>query len=128
MVAFFPNISSSAFEWQLEDGALNELFAYYSPNLQDAHNSSITSYPHPPDFDSKDLNFTTIPSKDHPLSMKRSIHNEYERDRRKKLNSLYSSLRNLLPETDQNVCASSLSTLRKHLNILLFFYICIGGY
>ncbi|ONK67496.1 uncharacterized protein A4U43_C05F650 [Asparagus officinalis] len=83
MSSFSPN--SSNFGWQLEDILINELrsdelFAHYSPNDQDTSKTSITA----------------------SNSMKRSIHNEYERDRRKKLNSLYSTLRNLLPETDES--------------------------
>lgn len=39
---------------------------------------------------------------------KKLNHNASERDRRKKLNTLYSSLRALLPPSDQKVCASKL--------------------
>ncbi|XP_064937521.1 protein IRON-RELATED TRANSCRIPTION FACTOR 2-like [Musa acuminata AAA Group] len=38
---------------------------------------------------------------DSSSSTKKLCHNAYERDRRKKLNDLYSSLRDLLPESDQ---------------------------
>ncbi|RRT78005.1 hypothetical protein B296_00009830 [Ensete ventricosum] len=40
---------------------------------------------------------------DSSSSTKKLCHNAYERDRRKKLNDLYSSLRALLPESDQAV-------------------------
>lgn len=43
---------------------------------------------------------------DSPSSSKKLGHNAYERDRRKKTNDLYSSLRSLLPESKQNVCNS----------------------
>ena len=105
MVTFSPNICSPAFGWQLEGNMINELprnelFADYSPNQQDISNNSISSSPHPPEFDSHG----SVPVKNQSDSMKRSIHNEYERDRRRKLNSLCSSLGNLLPEADQSVC------------------------
>lgn len=43
---------------------------------------------------------------DSPSSTRKLGHNAYERDRRKKTNDLYSSLRSLLPESKQNVCNS----------------------
>lgn len=50
---------------------------------------------------------TTIrswPTSEESSTMKRKqSHNAYERDRRKKMNGLYSSLRSLLPESEHNV-------------------------
>lgn len=56
----------------------------------------------------EDYFFSTTPSpKDNPSSSnhfhKKLNHNAYERDRRKKLNSLYLSLRMLLPESERSV-------------------------
>lgn len=119
MVAFFNKISSPNSTWKFEDNMLNELsmidefFADCSSTQQDASNNSVTSSPHPPKLGSLDLNPWGIKSQDNPGSMKRSVHNEYERDRRKKLNSLYSTLRNLLPDADQTV----------RIRIISFFYL-----
>jgi hypothetical protein len=50
------------------------------------------------------------------LSMvKKLVHNASERDRRKKINNLYSSIRSLLPDSDQMVLQLILS---------LYFYLC----
>ena len=129
MVAFFPNICSPAFGWQLEDSMINELhcnelFADYSPHQQDTSNNSITSSPHPLEFDSHGI----VPVENQSDSMKRSIHNKYERDRRRKLNSLYLSLRNLLPEADQTVCVLTyqLPVLLKTFLFCFFLHTCVS--
>lgn len=41
---------------------------------------------------------------DNPILTKKFNHNASERDRRKKINNMYSSLRALLPAIDQRVC------------------------
>ncbi|CAA7410884.1 unnamed protein product [Spirodela intermedia] len=60
---------------------------------------------------------TTIrswPTSEESSTMKRKqSHNAYERDRRKKMNSLYSSLRTLLPESDQSKKLSIPNTVSK---------------
>ncbi|XP_020275582.1 transcription factor bHLH101-like isoform X2 [Asparagus officinalis] len=95
------------FDWQLDQEhmiheiPLQDLFASYNLNEGDiSHNSSISS-PHLPDFEYEDIEDSIIKTSKLSNSMKKSTHNEYERDRRKKLNKLYSSLRELLPEKDQ---------------------------
>lgn len=48
---------------------------------------------------------------DDPSAIKKLSHNANERDRRKKLNTLYSSLRALLPKSDRPVISKILNTL-----------------
>lgn len=56
-------------------------------------------------------------SKDSANMVKRLYHNASERDRRKKINSLYSSLRSLLPSYDQTVSLPSFSYFSFFLSI-----------
>ncbi|XP_020268590.1 transcription factor bHLH101-like [Asparagus officinalis] len=70
----------------------DDLFAVY--------NSRISS-PRLQEFEHEDFHNSNNGININNENSKKSIHNEYERDRRKKLNKLYSSLRELLPEKDQ---------------------------
>ncbi|KAF8398251.1 hypothetical protein HHK36_017178 [Tetracentron sinense] len=53
-----------------------------------------------------------------PMILKKLNHNASERDRRQKLNSLYSSLRSLLPETDQTKKLSIPNTISRVLKYI----------
>nr|DAD42738.1 TPA_asm: hypothetical protein HUJ06_000968 [Nelumbo nucifera] len=53
-----------------------------------------------------------------PAMVKKLNHNASERDRRKKMNSLYSSLRSLLPETDQTTKQSIPATVSRVLKYI----------
>ncbi|XP_020081245.1 transcription factor bHLH100-like isoform X1 [Ananas comosus] len=72
---------------QHEDGMLQQSLLFPSP-------------PHP-ELEFDDQSRASNSAKDSPRSHKKLSHNAYERDRRKKLNSFYSSLRTLLPESDR---------------------------
>ncbi|KAJ6825677.1 transcription factor bHLH100 [Iris pallida] len=112
MFALSPNIFPSSIGWPLEDSMIDEfhqdeyLFASYTPKEFDTSFNSITSSPDQMqeyEYRTVDLRNSATPETNHQMSStKKSSHNEYERHRRKKLNSLYSSLRNLLPETDRS--------------------------
>ncbi|KAM6548025.1 hypothetical protein CsatB_019701 [Cannabis sativa] len=56
---------------------------------------------------------TTAVTGDDPTVIKKLCHNASERDRRKKINSLYSSLRSLLPAADQMKKLSNPSTISR---------------
>lgn len=58
-------------------------------------------------------------STDKPLLSKKLNHNANERDRRKKINDMYSSLRALLPATDQRVHNSFLDFLTNFSQMIL---------
>ena len=111
MFSLSPSIVS-ALEWHLEEQMIHEipcddLFASYNNNETDTSPNSGSCSPQLPDFEHEDINNSSTAIKTPPSSMKKSGHNEYERDRRIKLNKLYSSLRELLPGKDQRVCLGS---------------------
>lgn len=60
-------------------------------------------------------------SEDIPSNLKKMNHNANERDRRKKLNSLYTTLRSLLPVSDQKVGVN----ISSHLMILFYLLFCL---
>ncbi|XP_039136624.1 protein IRON-RELATED TRANSCRIPTION FACTOR 2-like [Dioscorea cayenensis subsp. rotundata] len=102
MVALFSHQPSSTLGLQLEEAMIQEL-RWNCPVLSFPSKEQEASYNFHQDLDYDDLSFPISPSS-HDLSnmTKKLSHNAYERDRRKKLNDLYSSLRSLLPETEQN--------------------------
>ena len=57
--------------------------------------------------------------------VKKLNHNASERDRRKKINSLYSSLRSLLPATDQRVRFSFYLNMNKYLQPYIYTTVII---
>ncbi|ONK71501.1 uncharacterized protein A4U43_C04F9300 [Asparagus officinalis] len=96
MLPLSPSIVE-AFEWQLEENMINELhcddlFADYNLNETDTSMSMSSLSPRRQDTDHDDG------KKKISNAVKKSSQHAYERDRREKLNKLYSSLRELLPK------------------------------
>ncbi|MQL82387.1 hypothetical protein Taro_014846 [Colocasia esculenta] len=72
------------------------------------------------DDDGLEPNWSNPTSEEYSSTMKKRklSHNAYERDRRKKMNTLYSSLRSLLPETDLHKKLSIPSTVSRVLQYI----------
>ncbi|KAJ0977525.1 hypothetical protein J5N97_012999 [Dioscorea zingiberensis] len=110
MLALCPHKLSSTTGMQLEEAMIHELHCK-CPVVRFPPKEAGASYNHfdhgfspdQPDLDFDDLGFPISPTIHDSSNMTKKLsHNAYERDRRKKLNGLYSSLRSLLPETEQN--------------------------
>lgn len=87
----------SSFESHEKNSIYKVDFDEYSP-LFDLH------FPHPLEVDdNKSTPSTMVSVEDNPLVSRRLNHNASERDRRKKINLLFSSLRSVLPLHDQRV-------------------------
>ncbi|XP_010927034.2 protein IRON-RELATED TRANSCRIPTION FACTOR 2 isoform X2 [Elaeis guineensis] len=84
--------------------------------LDDLQNSTLS--PTQAEFELDDLQNSTFSIRDPSNPTRKLNHNAYERDRRKKLNTLYSSLRSLLPETDQSKKLSIPSTVSRVLKYI----------
>ncbi|XP_026664203.1 protein IRON-RELATED TRANSCRIPTION FACTOR 2-like isoform X3 [Phoenix dactylifera] len=127
MLSLSPQCSHlfSTLGWQEEDNighVLNceEAFASHTPKETDASYQSLGLSPTQPEFELDDLQTSTLSIRDPSNPTRKLSHNAYERDRRKKLNSLYSSLRSLLPETDQSLQRQVENlTRRKEENLLM---------
>ena len=80
--------------------------------LSHGQNYFTSEYPFPHQFSSSPQSQVEVewstPSPD-PTMVKKINHNASERDRRKRINSLYSSLRSLLPMADQMVLVTLIS-------------------
>lgn len=102
MVAFCsPQLSYSNMGWLLEEVEAESLLLSHKKNYV----SLDYSLPH--QFSSQKQHVEierTSPSPSPNLVVKKLNHNASERDRRKKINSLISSLRSLLPGEDHTVC------------------------
>ncbi|OIW11491.1 hypothetical protein TanjilG_26857 [Lupinus angustifolius] len=95
MLALSPPVLSNMGIWPLEVEPISH------NNNQNYFNSDYYSFPHQFSSPHSPLEVqTSTPSSD-PTMVKKLSHNASERDRRKKINSLYSSLRSLLPVQDQ---------------------------
>ncbi|PON88894.1 Basic helix-loop-helix transcription factor [Trema orientale] len=110
MLALSPPLFSTNIGWPLEDPIGHEEQNYFFRDIETTsdHQSLYLNFPTPPTSDQRPpsefdhsatpSNYTTINS---DLSMVKKLnHNASERDRRKKINHLYSSLRTLLPASD----------------------------
>lgn len=107
--------TTNNFGWLLEDLISHEL-----TNSGETSNSSQKSLQH---CDSNKFDQIIINSGDQyqpDQTVKKLNHNASERDRRKKINSLYSSLRSLLPPSDHTVY--NILKLKDILNILFLFF------
>lgn len=90
MCSLTPTHLFQSFEWPLDNNPINH-----------QNNYLITQ-----NFESLFSNFDPSDHQLHrsnPTMVKKLYHNASERDRRKKVNTLYSSLRSLLPAADQTV-------------------------
>lgn len=114
-----PMISTNYinFGWLLEDSNSQQI--NINP-MEPLHSSSRKNLQH---SDSNKFDEITINGGDHhqpDQTVKKLNHNASERDRRKKINSLYSSLRSLLPPSDHTVY--NILKLKDILNILFLFF------
>ena len=131
MLELSPTTLFSTFGWSLEEPTSNEI--NYSFRDCEAP-GSFTHFPPPPlpnirELDRSATSFTAYSGIGDPDMVKKLNHNASERDRRKKINSLYSSLRSLLPASDHKVlflvphaCLSEPPKLSCILNVSLFAY------
>ncbi|OIW11493.1 hypothetical protein TanjilG_26859 [Lupinus angustifolius] len=95
MLALSPPVLSNMGIWPLEVEPISH------NNNQNYFNSDYYSFPHQFSSPHSPLEVqTSTPSSD-PTMVKKLSHNASERDRRKKINTLYSSLRSFLPVQDQ---------------------------
>ncbi|KAG9459637.1 hypothetical protein H6P81_004145 [Aristolochia fimbriata] len=125
MCALFP-LYIPNYGWPVESEMLNDpmtswpmddAFAAYSCRGEVVTSESPRPFSSsPPEAD------VEVPSArlsgDDPSSVKKLSHNANERDRRKKLNSLYASLRSLLPGSDQSKKLSIPSTVSRVLKYI----------
>ena len=90
----------STFGWPLEEAISHE--QHYSFRDGETPESFTHFPPSQPDVRQLDrsTSFTAHSGSGDPSMAKKLNHNASERDRRKKINSLYSSLRSLLPASD----------------------------
>ncbi|WOK99906.1 transcription factor bHLH101 [Canna indica] len=97
-------LNFSSMGWQQEETMANDLlydedpFACYTPKETDISYQSLGF----PELDLDNDLIQTYSMDNISSSTKKLSHNAYERDRRKKLNDLYSSLRSLLTDSDHN--------------------------
>ncbi|XP_020272261.1 transcription factor bHLH100 [Asparagus officinalis] len=106
MLPLSPSNIVPDFEWQFEEQMMHEfpcddLFARYNFQETDTSHNASNSSPQPQDFEYDGTQNSGDGNKKLQISMKKSCQHDYERERREKLNKLYSSLRELLPEKDK---------------------------
>ncbi|KAL9361319.1 hypothetical protein Peur_044104 [Populus x canadensis] len=103
MLELSPATLFSTFGWPVEEPASHER-NYLSFRDSETQESLITQFPpSQPQIIKLDRSpsFTAYSGSVDPIMVKKLSHNANERDRRKKIKSLYSSLRSLLPAADQ---------------------------
>nr|QDF82465.1 transcription factor bHLH100-like isoform X1 [Cymbidium goeringii] len=112
-----PSALFSTNFWQTQN-AMNEL--YHEELCSPQQSFSLSASPsQPPELDDHGRkSLLSAAAGTHLNHREKNSHNAYERDRRKKLNSLYSSLRTLLPETDQSKKLSIPSTVARILKYI----------
>ncbi|XP_034693284.1 transcription factor ORG2-like [Vitis riparia] len=114
MLAFSPPLFST-FGWPWEDPISHEQNYIYQET------EASESFLHLPSSEPQaELNYSTpcAAVSGNPTMVKKLNHNASERDRRKKINSLYSSLRSLLPAADQAKKLSIPSTVSRVLKYI----------
>ncbi|KAJ6363552.1 hypothetical protein OIU78_003682 [Salix suchowensis] len=119
MLELSPTTLFSTFGWSLEEPISHEknysLRDYEAPG-------PFTHFPPSPPPNIRELDrstsFTAYSGSGDPDMVKKLHHNASERDRRKKINSLYSSLRSLLPASDHMKKLSIPSTISRVLKYI----------
>ncbi|XP_012072672.1 transcription factor ORG2 isoform X2 [Jatropha curcas] len=105
MIAFCPPPVFPSYGWPLEDPIPNQqiYFSRENENNNSTLGQSFHNYlqSHPPDISKLDPSTSFTDYTGDPNMVKKLNHNASERDRRKKMNCLFSSLRSLLPAADQ---------------------------
>lgn len=116
MLALSPPLSSTNFAyWPLEDPIGHDDQNYFYRDIEPANSdqSVFLNFPTPPPYDQRSRaeldhqaatpSTTADVTSDLSTAVKKLNHNASERDRRKKINHLYSALRALLPASDHTV-------------------------
>ncbi|ESW34123.1 hypothetical protein PHAVU_001G126400 [Phaseolus vulgaris] len=119
MVALFSPPVFSAKGWLLEEEPLGYNITqnrFYQDDVSSEYSFPYQFYPSQPQIE-VELQRSTAPSPD-PAMVKKLSHNASERDRRKKVNNLVSSLRSLLPLADQTKKMSIPSTVSRVLKYI----------
>lgn len=98
MCALFPSFFPS-FGWPLEINPICHQQDYITDTIEES--PQFPPVPEPQAELDRSASFSA--NSGDPSLDKKLYHNASERDRRKKINSLYSSLRSLLPNADQTV-------------------------
>ncbi|XAR69878.1 hypothetical protein NMG60_11001631 [Bertholletia excelsa] len=99
MLAFSPSLFPTL-GWPLEDPTCYQLSNIYRESVTHSDQSFLHSPPSQPLSGHAEVKISSEIAAD-SAAAKKLNHNASERDRRKKINSLFSSLRTLLPATDQ---------------------------
>ena len=121
MLAMIPSSSTTHGGWipgnpQSTNGRSSELFIQFS-SPQPSHHVKVESCSPPSAGDGRHRGGGGCGGDDPVAVAKKLKHNASERDRRKKMNSLYTSLRCLLPSTNRTVGFASSSGM----NVLICF-------
>lgn len=124
MLTLFPPMFSSPIAWSLEDHISHDQQSYANYIDTGTSESFLQVPPSQPQVDHNQYAQSTSICGD-PLKVKKLNHNASERDRRKKINTLYTSLRSLLPGTDQTVLTNYYLSLPF---LLLFSFGQLVGY
>uniref|UniRef100_A0A6N2JZV1 BHLH domain-containing protein n=1 Tax=Salix viminalis TaxID=40686 RepID=A0A6N2JZV1_SALVM len=116
-----PTTLFSTFEWSLEEPIISHEKNYSFRDCE-APAGPFTHFPPSPPPNIRELDrsasFTAYSGSGDPDMVKKLHHNASERDRRKKINSLYSSLRSLLPASDHMKKLSIPSTISRVLKYI----------
>ncbi|XP_058079162.1 transcription factor bHLH100-like [Magnolia sinica] len=124
MLALSPPLFSS-FGWPLDDQTAhiernncigNDPFLIYNREIETSE-SFLRCGDNRPDAEFEDLRHLDSTGDD-PSTTKKISHNANERDRRKKLNNLYSTLRSLMPGTDETKKLSIPATVSRALKYI----------
>jgi hypothetical protein len=100
MLEFSPTTLFSTFGWPLEEPISHEQnYSFRDCETPGSFTHFPPSQPNIRELD-RSTSFTAYSGSGDPNMVKKLNHNASERDRRKKINSLYSSLRSLLPASD----------------------------
>ena len=115
MLALSPPLFTTNIGWPLEDPISHEDQNYFIGDIETTSDQSVfLNFPTPPSGQQlrSEVDCSTTPSittVNSDLSMVKKLnHNASERDRRKKINRLYASLRALLPASDQTVLMTTI--------------------
>ncbi|XP_022966445.1 transcription factor bHLH101-like [Cucurbita maxima] len=122
MLAMIPSSSTTHGGWipgnpQSTNGRSSELFIQFS-SPQPSHHVKVESCSPPSAGDGRHRGGGGFGSDDPVAVAKKLKHNASERDRRKKMNSLYTSLRCLLPSTNRTKTMSNPATISRALKYI----------
>ncbi|KAF8043735.1 hypothetical protein BT93_A1911 [Corymbia citriodora subsp. variegata] len=117
MLSFSPSV------WPFEDSTSHEQESYMRRDAQPCSSPPPLHFPFSSSSSQAELvldhlNIPPAATKGKAAMVKKLNHNASERDRRKKINSLYSTLRSLLPSTDQTEKLSIPATVSRVLRYI----------